>query len=216
MDLSYYSVGVFYKQVNRMHKLRTCAILSLVFITFQGCSIATYRPTSDDLPRSMESSRMKKSSPLNFFFYTGVSKLPQHASDLSGLLPIEFEVLRRVFETVSTPVLTETPPDNGPYVVAYKIRKSASPASQIFCWISAMTLTAIPCYSGSSGYILIYNLYQDKVQRKTYRYEVIEKSFVWIGVAPFSWINALKTTYEQAIEVTTHQFLQDAIRDGYL
>ena len=200
-----------------MNRLRARARLSLVFVlTFSACHLSTYRPTPDDQLQSIESSRIETGSPLHFFFYTGVSKLPDKGSEPSkGTLPIEFEVLRRALETVSKPILTETPPDKGTYIVAYKTRKSSSAASQVFCLLSAVTLSAIPCYSGSSGYTVIFNLYQDTVHKKTYKYEVTEKVFIWIGVAPFIWVNGLTTTYERAFEVTTNRFLHDVKRDGH-
>ena len=70
--------------------------------------------------------------------------------------------------------------------------------------------------SGQSGWALCYSVYDRNALKKTYKYEITRKVFVWILFLPFSWINFFTYSFDDAVRSTTAQFVVDAQRDGYL
>ena len=65
-------------------------------------------------------------------------------------------------------------------------------------------------------YTVDYDLYVDTALKKTYRYEIKEKSMIWIGAIPFFWVNFLTNHHANAFTATIHQFIRDARDEGLL
>lgn len=82
--------------------------------------------------------------------------------------------------------------------------------------ISGASIGLIPVYSGQGGWELSYSLYERNALKKTYNYEITPKRFGWLLLLPFSWINFFTYSFDEAVRLTTAQFVVDAQRDGYL
>ena len=78
------------------------------------------------------------------------------------------------------------------------------------------SLGLIPVYSGQGGWELSYSVYDRNALTKTYKYEITPKRFYWLLLLPFSWINFFTYSFEEAVRLTTAQFVVDTQRDGYL
>lgn len=74
----------------------------------------------------------------------------------------------------------------------------------------------IPVYSGQGGWELSYSLYDRHELQKTYTYAITQRRYFWLLLLPFSWINFFTYSLDEALRVTTAQFVVDAQRDGYL
>lgn len=176
-----------------------------------GCMIISYSPEAVELPQPSS-----KTGIIGFFFFTGAAKDPkaEHNS-----LPTEFRLIQEALEnkggfaaaTVSIP-----PSAKGSHLNVYETVIEASAASRFFCSLSLLTLTALPCYSSSEGYLVQYDLLVNGDVRKTYRYEIHEKRAQWIALIPIMWMNGLAVDYRQAFRGTIYQFIRDAQADGYL
>ena len=75
---------------------------------------------------------------------------------------------------------------------------------------------AVPYYTGEGGYVLRYILSVDQQEKQVYRYEIKKKGVGWLGLLPFAWVNFFTTDLKDAVQATTHQFVIEAERDGYL
>lgn len=136
-----------------------------------GCVIVSYGPESvEPTPPST------KAGIAGFFFYTGAVGDPKAEKNS---LPIEFKLIQEALEnkggfaaaTVSNPASPK-----GIHLNIYETVIEQSTASSIFCSLSLLTLTAVPCYSSRGGFLVQYDLLVDSELRKTYRYEIREKA----------------------------------------
>jgi len=84
-----------------------------------------------------------------------------------------------------------------------------------FQWLSFLSLFVIPSYDEESRYIVQYDLYLDGELKNTYRYEVTRETWIWLGLTPFVWINALTPGKGEALAFTVDGFFHDAARDGF-
>lgn len=82
--------------------------------------------------------------------------------------------------------------------------------------LSSETYFIIPFYINEGGWEFTYHvMHRDKIP-KTYKYDITAKQFYWVFVLPFSWMNILTDSLDEAVQSTTVQFVSDAQRDGYL
>jgi hypothetical protein len=157
-----------------------------------------------------------KAGIVGFFFYIGAIGDPKAEKNS---LPIEFRLIQEALENKGgfAAAIVSTPPSGkGIHLNVYETLIEQSTASNIFCSLSLLTLSAVPCYSSRGGFLVQYDLLVDSELRKTYRYEIREKRAQWIALLPVMWINDLTVDYRQAFRRTIYQFLRDGQVDGYL
>ena len=93
-------------------------------------------------------------------------------------------------------------------VVVESIAPSVSAA--IFAYISYCTFTLTPCWSTKDGYYVTYEVFMNGERQKSFTYEIRRKTFVWIVMLPFSWINAFTYSEEEAFQATAKRFFKEA------
>ncbi|MDF0650084.1 MAG: hypothetical protein P0121_01265 [Nitrospira sp.] len=168
-------------------------------------------------PEAVEPSQPStKAGIAGFFFYTGAVGDP-NTKDNS--LPIEFRLIQEALENkggFAAATVSNPPSAKGIHLNVYETVIEQSTASNIFCSLSLLTLSAVPCYSSRGGYLVQYDLLVDGELKKTYRYELHEKRAQWIVLLPVMWMNGLTVSYQQAFRGTIYQFLRDGQADGYL
>jgi hypothetical protein len=187
-------------------------LLLLLPLAYSACTIVNYAPK----PIEPASAPDTKEGIIRFFFYSGAVGDPKAKENP---LPIEASILQKVLETkagFAAAVISNPPPAKGLHLSIYVTSKESSPLSRGFCTLSLLTLTAIPCYSDTGGYLVQYDLRIDDELKKTYRYEINKTLIQWIGVLPFVWVDSFTTHYTQAFEATAYQFLHNSRTDGYL
>lgn len=151
-----------------------------------------------------------------FFFYTGAVRDPNAKENP---LPTEAKLVQEALESkagFAAAVVSSSPPVKGIHLGIYETPKSPSSASNVFCSLSLLTLTALPCYSDTGGYLVQYDLVVDNELRKAYRYEISKTVFQWIATLPVIWVNGLTGNYDRAFQSTIYRFLHDSQADGYL
>ena len=130
-----------------------------------------------------------------------------------------YEELSRLFaenHLVAQAIAATTPPEKGVYCAVYVRQKAPSDEAELFTYLSLRTLGLIPSYSGTSAYVLRFDLYVDKELQKIYRYQIRQDRWMWVGLLPFLWVNFFTAGIDEAYRAIVNQFLLDAIRDGYL
>lgn len=190
--------------------VRTILLLGLLMAP-TACTIASYGP--EVIPPAAS---VQKEGIVRFFYFTGVARDPNAKENP---LPVEAKLLQEILENeagfaaaiVSTPQLT-----SGIHLNIYETSKEPSDATRFFCILSAVTLSALPCYSETVGYLVQYDLFVDNELKKTYRYEINKTLGQWIGLLPFGWVNELTVDYNTAFKGTVYRFLRDSQADGYL
>ncbi len=127
-------------------------------------------------------------------------------------------VLERAFEenqVFADAIIAINPPERGIYCSVTVTVKPRSVLSQGFAFVSGQAGGLLPVYSGEGGYLVRYELYIDKQLKKTYRYEITEERFLWLGLLPFIWVNFFTPSAKEAFLATAHQFFHEAELDGY-
>ena len=124
-----------------------------------------------------------------------------------------YSMLQNVFKNAGmckkmAPV--DTSPEKGLYIEVETKWKPITLPAVIFGYLSVSTLTFLPVWSTKDGYLVKYDLYIDGKIKETYNYEITRKAGIWIGLIPFSWINLMTYSEEQAFEATAYQFVDDA------
>ena len=168
-----------------------------------GCVISSYRPLLNETPFDPN---VQQDRNLSYFYYAGSTI--SHSYDT--------ELLKQVLEEYFTQntIVASVPPERDLYVRVYQTRSPRSPT--IFENLSQFSLTVIPYYCDAVKYIVDYELFIDTVLKKTYRYEIREKSLNWIGALLFFWVNFLTNHQSNAFTATIHQFIRDARNEGLL
>jgi hypothetical protein len=87
--------------------------------------------------------------------------------------------------------------------------------SQVMEVTSRELFGLIPVYSGQGGWELSYSLDDRGMFQKTYTYRITQKRYYWLLLLPFSWMNFFTYSLDDALRMTTAQFLVDARRDGF-
>jgi len=170
-----------------------------------GCvSIASEKPL---LSETQLDPNVQKTSAPRYYYYAG--------SITGSTFPSEMALLKRVLlEYVTTePVAASAPPERGLHVRVYQTVKREPPT--ILERLAQLTVYVIPYYREGVQYTVDYDLFIDAALRKTYRYEIRQKSFIWVGAIPFSWINFWTNSHSSAFEATIHQFIRDAHTEGF-
>ncbi|MFZ5875884.1 MAG: LIC12231 family lipoprotein [Nitrospirota bacterium] len=79
-----------------------------------------------------------------------------------------------------------------------------------FGYLSVSTLTLLPAWSTSEGYVVHYHLFKDGEEGESFSYPITRKMGLWAGLLPFVWVNLFTYSEEQAFEATAYQFFKDA------
>lgn len=190
--------------------VRTIVLVGFL-VGASACTIVSYGPEV-----IAPAASVKKEGIVRFFYYTGTARDPNAKENP---LPVEAKLLQEILENkagfaaaiVSTPL-----PTKGIHLNIYETSKEPSAATKWFCALSSRTLTALPCYSETGGYLVQYDLLVDNELKKTYRYEINKTLVQWIGLLPIVWMNGLLGDYNQAFKGTVYRFLRDSQADGYL
>jgi hypothetical protein len=106
--------------------------------------------------------------------------------------------------------LREETPSHGLYVRAKVRTVSPSVSSAVFGYLSLSTLTIFPMWSTKDGYTVIFDVYKDGQQVKSFDYETRRTTFTWLLALPFIWVNLFTTSEEKAFRLIGKQFFQDA------
>lgn len=77
-------------------------------------------------------------------------------------------------------------------------------------YLSVSTLTLLPAWSTRDGYRVVFSVYQDGKQVGSHDYDVRRKAFLWIGMLPFVWVNALTPSEDEVFRAIADQFFEDA------
>jgi hypothetical protein len=176
-----------------------------------GCTIINYGPKVVEPPAPV-----KKEGIIRFFYFTGATR---DSNAKENPLPGEAKVLQEILESKAgfAAAIVSTPPSTkGIHLNIYETSKEPSALSKGFCALSLITLTALPCYSETEGYIVQYDLLMDNELKKIYRYEINKTVAQWIGLLPVIWVNHLTSDYQQAFQGTIYRFIRDSQADGYL
>jgi hypothetical protein len=104
----------------------------------------------------------------------------------------------------------EADPGKGLYIEVEAKWKPVTLPALIFGYLSVSTLTLLPAWSTKDGYLVKYDVYLDGEKKETYHYEITRKAGIWIGLLPFSWVNFITYSEEDAFEAITYQFIHDA------
>jgi hypothetical protein len=107
-------------------------------------------------------------------------------------------------------VPAETCPDKGLYVEVETKWKPITLPALVFGYLSISTLTILPVWSTRDGYLVRYDVFVDGKKKDSYYYEITRKAGIWIGLIPFSWINFMTYSEEDAFRATAYQFIHDA------
>lgn len=152
-------------------------------------------------------SSVQKTNDPRYFYYTG--------SIGNSTVPPEMALLKKVLEEYVTieAVAASAPPKRGLYVRVYQTMKREPPT--ILERLARFTVYVIPYYREGVQYTVDYDLFIDAALRKTYRYEIRQKSFSWVVAIPFWWINFWTNSHTSAFEATIHQFIRDAHAEGF-
>ncbi|HLG19255.1 MAG TPA: hypothetical protein VI895_05500 [Bdellovibrionota bacterium] len=181
-------------------------LLALV-ATLNGCLIFTYRVKP---PEAWDAKPTPPTRPEKMFYSVG---------SFGGLTFGGYDELRAMMAKNSifpqTEAVTATP-SKGLYVRVDVEQHDPSIGSLVWGYIALSFLLIPPAYSGSSGFIVRYQVYRDAQPVKLYEYEIRRKGLGWIVLLPFAWVNFLTYDEEDAFRVVTNQFFQDGIRDGFL
>jgi hypothetical protein len=208
--------------------VKTLGIIVLATV-MSACNIKAYRV----LPVEHEDLKVPAySAKKESIIYFNVPQLFEEESAVSG----REEPLVRVREfaamlehalvdnpTFEKAVLTSAPSEKGSYVsVTVRGENHFSLPSVLYLLLSSCTLTIIPYYTDDiAEYIISYELYQNSVSVKTYRYRVQQKTLVWLMVPlaiPFirdSWGTPAWVGLKEIAFAETAKFMWiDAHRDG--
>ncbi|HUK57159.1 MAG TPA: hypothetical protein VLY20_10920 [Nitrospiria bacterium] len=101
-------------------------------------------------------------------------------------------------------------PLNGVYCRVDVIWKRPAWTTEVFHYLSLLTLTALPSWNVRETYVVRYRLFVDGDERKTFEYKIMRKSGLWLGLLPVSWMNWLTYSQADVFESTTLQFFEDA------
>lgn len=192
----------------RLRNLLACLVLfSAIAGALSGCVvIASEGPIPSET--HLAASHQHSNELVHVFYYAGLTN--------ESTFPSEITLLKRVLEEQVTTraVIATTPPERGVYIRVYKTLHHDSPTA--LERVSRLSLYFIPYYKEGVYYTVDFDLYVDSVLKKTYRYGITRKSFTWLLVIPFSWINLLTNDHTSAFEATIYQFFQDVHGDQLL
>ncbi len=188
----------------------TGALCAGLMLVVTGCMIVSYAP---ELPEPSPPST--KEGVARFFFYTGATRDP---GANENPLPPEARLVQEALERKGgfAAAIISPLPTKGIHLNIYETTKEPSSSSKLFCSLSLFTLTALPCYSDTGGYLVQYDLVADSELIKTYRYEINKTVVQWIALLPVVWLNGATGNYDRAFQSTIYRFLRDSRADGYL
>ena len=126
--------------------------------------------------------------------------------------------IRQVFDKESGFTKVEqveitAPPAEGLYVKSTVENMPPSVGSGVSMYVSYATIFIIPAWSTSDGSRLLFDVYRDGAHQKRYEYAVQRKTFVWLPMVLFLWVNFFTTSESEAFEAVTRQFLREANAD---
>ncbi len=187
---------------------------------FLACTLAltSCLVTYKDFPSvdRQSSPTQRKTFPV-YYHVNFPSELPSRWGVPFGSLGLRHE-LERAFEenqVFTEAIIAPTPPPRGVYCSVTETVKSRAGLVNVFEQFSGQLLLLLPVYSGEGGYLVRYWLYIDKQLKKTYRYEITEERFLWLGLLPFIWVNFFTPSAKEAFLGTANQFFHEAELDGY-
>ena len=99
---------------------------------------------------------------------------------------------------------------SGRYVRATVENVAPSVGSGISMYVSYATLFILPAWSTQDGSRLLFDVYRDGNHLQRFEYQVERKTFVWLPMVLFAWVNLLTPSESEAFEAITRQFLREA------
>jgi hypothetical protein len=186
-------------------------ILLIFLVAGTACAIVSYGPEGIAPAASVQ-----KEGIIHFFYHTGAPRDPEAQKNP---LPVEARFIQEILENkagFAAAIVSNPPPTKGIHLNIYETFKEPSAMSKGFCTVTGYTLTILPCYSETHGYLVQYDLLVDNELKKTYRYEINKTLAQWIGLLPFVWVNGLTGNYKTAFKGTVYRFLHDSQADGFL
>ena len=87
---------------------------------------------------------------------------------------------------------------------------SPSIPAAAFGYLSYSTLTFLPFQSTQDGYEINFEVYNNGKRLKNYNYTFNRRTFIWMPMILFVWVNYLTPSEKDAFEAITRQFLKDA------
>lgn len=87
---------------------------------------------------------------------------------------------------------------------------SPSISAAAFGYLSYSTLTFLPFWSTQDGYEIDFEVYNNGKRLKNYNYSFNRRTFVWMPMILFVWVNYFTPSEKDAFEAITRQFLKDA------
>ncbi|OGR89508.1 MAG: hypothetical protein A3J74_02320 [Elusimicrobia bacterium RIFCSPHIGHO2_02_FULL_57_9] len=173
---------------------------ALLLPLFFGSCVATYR----DFPRE-HAGQGSRSKPHGTLHYQ-IAKWPIISLGGEGALYDFFQGKTGFQKTVRA----VEAPSQGLYCLVDVQWRPLTGSAAVWSYISAITMTFIPAYSGREGYFVNYHLFIDGQKKQTYTYEITRKAGLWLGLLPFAWINFLTYSEAEAFEATAFKFLAQA------
>ncbi|MGQ0698548.1 MAG: LIC12231 family lipoprotein [Panacagrimonas sp.] len=174
-----------------------CIFLTLSFATALG-GCMTYG--GFDKTRLDQSSPAKGPGPLRYSV-GGTSLMNGHTA------------IREVFDHESGFDKTEQvekQPSDGLYVKATVENVAPNVGAGVATYVSYATLFIIPAWSTNDGSRLLFDVYRDGAHQQRYEYRIQRKTFMWLPMVLFAWVNLFTTSEGEAFEAVTKQFLLDA------
>ncbi len=107
--------------------------------------------------------------------------------------------------------IREEAPAQGVYVRAVIRTVSPSVASAVFGYLSLSTLTILPMWSTRDGYTVIFHVFKDGQEVKSFDYETRRMTFLWLGMLPLAWLNLATPSESGVFENIGQQFFEDAL-----
>lgn len=107
-------------------------------------------------------------------------------------------------------VPAQTTPESGLYVRTTVQNASPHFGAAASMYVSSATLFILPAWSTTDGNHVLYDVYREGVHQERYEYRIHRKTFVWLPMVLFVWVNLFTTSESEAFEAVTKQFLVDA------
>lgn len=95
----------------------------------------------------------------------------------------------------------------GPFLKVTIKQLPPSAAAAVFGYLSYATLTVLPFWSLNDGSSLLFEFYQNGELVRSKEYLIQRRTFVWLAMLPFVWVNGLTPSEQQAFANVTRDFL---------
>jgi hypothetical protein len=167
------------------HKEKNLLLVILLLLNTVLSSCTFYKWEVISQPTSQEAAS-ERTDRLYYNFPQYFTRGPAFAppSHIERIVEPVFQAFQQSL-AIQTPfknvILISQVPEKGIYCSISVQNKQISSATRLFQLLSVGTLTVIPFYDTTGGYMVHYALYIDGDLKKEYKYEVSQKSLFWIG-----------------------------------